>query len=95
MNLATFRVQFPEFKAVADTFVQAHLDAAELEVDADVWGTKADQGIAYLAAHKMALSPMGQAAKLVNPDPKKGPLTTYHAHYLDLVRQVSSGFRTA
>lgn len=90
MQLEVFREQFPEFKNLGDSMVQAFLDAAALEVDADVWGTKEDQGIGYLAAHKMALSPYGQTARLGGKDS-----STYKAHYEDLVRQVGCGWLKA
>jgi Protein of unknown function (DUF4054) len=99
--LADFRTQFPEFRGVNDSVVTAMLGAAFLEIDVCVWGgystvtgtpgTKADQGQAYLTAHKLATSPFGQNAKLVAKDGS----TTYFKTYMTLVRQVSSGFRVA
>lgn len=85
--LDDFRVQFPEFDSAGDTMVQAFLDAAALEIDLDVWGPKADQGRFYLAAHKLALSPFGQAARLA----KDKDSTTYWTHYTRLVSQVACG----
>ncbi len=87
MNLAAFRVQFPEFAAAPDTLVQAFLDAAELQIDADVWLTLTDQGHGFLTAHKLALSPYGQAARLS----KKGE-TTYYQHYQELRNSVTGGW---
>ena len=49
--------------------------------------TKADQGQAYLAAHKMALSPWGQDTRLSAKDGS----TTYWTHYWRLLRQVAAG----
>lgn len=99
MILADFRTQFPEFRGVADAVVQSMLSAAVLEIDPGVWGafssvtgtpgTKADQGQAYLTAHKLATSPFGQNMKLVAKD----GTTTYWKTYFTLVRQVASGFR--
>ncbi len=89
MILATFRVQFPEFKGVTDALVQAMLDASLLEIDAFIWGAKADQGQAYLTAHKLATSPFGQNARMVS----KNGETTYEKNYRTLIRQVSSGYR--
>lgn len=84
MNLAAFRVRFPEFDAVADALVQARLDDALLELDSNDWGDLLDQGQSYLAAHKLALSPYGQQARLaVNFE------TTYHKHFEKLKRQVT------
>lgn len=89
VTVAAFVVQFPEFRNASTDLLQAHLDAAELEIDREVWETKGDQGQMYLAAHKLALSPFGNNAKLV----PAGGITTYEIHYDRLVRQVSSGFR--
>lgn len=102
MDLPTFRTYHPEFVNVPDTLVQAELDGASLEIDQGIWGTfaatpivstaaltKADMGHRFLAAHKLALSPFGQNARLVAKDGG----TTYLTHYQKLQRQVSSGFR--
>lgn len=89
MALSTFRVQFPEFVKVPDALVQAHLDAAALEIDDEIWRTKADQGQGYLAAHKLTLSPFGQAARLAATN----GTTTYFTHYDTLKHQVAVGFR--
>ncbi len=88
---AVFIIQFPEFANTAEAQVESMLAAALLEIDADVWCEKADQGQMYLAAHKMALSPYGNNAEMVAKD----GTTTYGVHYASLVRQVSSGFRVA
>lgn len=89
VTVAAFIVQFPEFTRVDVAQIQAHLDAADLEIDRIVWGAKADQGQAYLAAHKLALSPFGNNARLVTSSQS----TTYCVHYDRLVRQVGSGYR--
>lgn len=96
MLLATFRIQFAEFNGVSDALVQAMLNAAALEIDVAIWGAKADQGQAYLTAHKLASSPFGQNAKTIaNAKVTTGEFgaTTYYNTYKMLVRQVSSGFR--
>lgn len=86
-TLANFRVQFPEFASADDTLVQAWLDAAALEIDEDVWGDKAPQGHMYLAAHKLALSPYGQAARLA----KSATDSTYNEHFTRLVGLIACG----
>lgn len=91
MTYNQFIVQFPEFATADANLIQAHLDAALLEIDAAVWRAKADQGQAYLAAHKLALSPFGQGTRLQTKDGS----TTYWQHYKELRLQVSSGFRVA
>jgi hypothetical protein len=82
MNLADFRTRFPEFDLASDTYVQAYLTDALLELDAVVWGALLDLGQAYLAAHRMASSPWGQSAKLISEDGS----TTYWKNYENLRR---------
>lgn len=89
VTFTSFRIQFPEFNNVDAALLTAHLNAALLEIDPVIWGAKADQGQMYLAAHKLALSPMGQSARLVSKD----GVTTYLTHYKKLQLSVSSGFR--
>lgn len=90
MTRANFIVQFPEFAKTAVAHVEAILAAAALEIDAEVWGAKADQGQAYLAAHKLALSPFGNNAQLVATGSGAGyEATVYGAHFLRLMTQVA------
>lgn len=91
MTVTDFLTQFPEFRNTDLDLVQAMLNAALLEIDASVWRAKADQGQGYLAAHKLALSPFGQNARMVAKD----GTTTYMVHYDALRGQVASGFRVA
>jgi len=88
MLLDTFKTQFPELRNAGDPLLQAFLDAADLEIDPEIWGTLADQGQAYLAAHKLTLSPWGQAARLATDG-----VTTYETHYVKMQRMVATGFR--
>lgn len=88
MNLAAFKVQFPELRSAGDPLLQAFLDAALLEIDLEIWGNLADQGQGYLAAHKLTLSPWGQNARLSTDG-----VTTYQVHYENMRRMVAVGFR--
>ena len=88
--LADFRKRFPEFRTADDSLVLEVLEEAALEVDEGVWGKKADKGIAMLCAHRLAVSPMGQQARMVN---KKDGTTTYGKQYREMLRQVTSGYR--
>ncbi len=90
MDLAHFLIAFPEFGEADTPLVQAKLDEAAREIDASVWLTRADDGQGYLAAHLLAMSPMGNAAKLVTKDAS----TTYETHYKRLLRIVTAGIRT-
>ncbi len=89
MTLTEFKIQFPEFRSVPDPLLTATLAASALEHSAEVWGTLLDQGIAYLAAHKLALSPYGNTAKLAGANGS----STYYSHWGDLVRKVAQGYR--
>jgi hypothetical protein len=91
LELAAFLVLFPEFGEVDDSLVEGKLAEALRSIDADVWGDFADDGQGYLAAHLLALSPMGNAAKLV--DGKKNT-TTYEGHLRRLQLQVTAGIRS-
>jgi hypothetical protein len=53
---AIVKVLGPEFKERADSVIQTFLDIAALKMDPDVWGDKYNFGMAYLAAHLMAMS---------------------------------------
>lgn len=103
-SLAMFRAQFPEFQNVSDLLVTTMMAAAFLELSNLVWGqfgvvggpmTKADQGQLYLAAHKLAVSPFGQAAKMVMNNKTGYHRTTYGQEFLLLQRGVTSGFRVS
>ena len=93
MTRAEFLIQFPEFQGVDDAQIDAFLAAALLEIDLEIWEEKADQGQGYLAAHKLALSPWGNAAEMVvkNIANTRHGNTTYGVHYDGLVLQVGIG----
>ncbi len=92
-----FIERFPEYRDGVDRrLVEAKLAEARLQVNVTVWGTKADLGIGYLAAHLLSASPGGQHARLIpaNAKPVRGEaLTTYEREYLRLMRTVAHGFR--
>lgn len=104
-----FRAQFPEFNGVSDILVNTMLNAAFLELDTSVWGaygtspsatpggqmSKVDQGQMYLAAHKLAVSPWGQNAKMVVGRKSGYFRTTYGEEFALLQRGVTGGFRVA
>lgn len=64
MNLATFRIEFPEYESASDTLVEALLARAEKQVDATTYGDSYDAAHGLLAAHYLALSPSGTFARL-------------------------------
>lgn len=52
----TFRARFPEFASVADERVWLELEEAEADCDAGVFGDLLKRAIAFLAAHRIAIS---------------------------------------
>lgn len=91
MNLAAFRVRFPEFETAGDSFVQAALDSAALETDAKLLGGFYDEAHGLLAAHKLAMSPYGMNARLVNDDGK----TTYELVRMGVLARAVPGVTVA
>ncbi len=64
MDLATFRLEFTEFKTIPDGQIQAALDRAEEAVDPVTFGASYDLAHGLRAAHLLAVAPMGQNARL-------------------------------
>lgn len=89
VSVRQFVRKFPVFKDAAPTLIQSKLDDAAGQIFAPTWGDKADQGQAYLAAHLLAIDPMGEDMRLSKDSDK----TVYFMNYKRLVRQVAFGFR--
>lgn len=87
-SISAFITKFPEFARAGTALVQAHLDAAALEIDTEIFATLADEAIYYLAAHRLALSPYGQTAKLVAEGKRT---TTYQTHFRELQEKCCRG----
>lgn len=64
MDLAAFRVRHPSFDRAGDALVQAVLDAAALELDAEIFDTNFDEAHGLLTAHKLSCAPEGKNARL-------------------------------
>lgn len=86
---AAFLASYPEFNPASTELLAAKLAAAELQVDADVWGGKADLAVMLTAAHLLAISPFGQRARLVSDAGK----TTYEGELSRMKKTVGFGFR--
>ena len=86
-DIATFKVQFPEFALAGDPLLTAMLGSATLEHDATVWLSMTDQGIYYRMAHKLAISPYGNAAKLSTAN----GTSTYGATWQEMLLMVTAG----
>ena len=94
LSLANFLTRFPEFKQASTELVAATLQDAALMIDCGVWGPKAGQGHGYLTAHRLALSPFGQQARLVVTARGLPATSTYEVAYKQMVAIVGSGFRS-
>jgi hypothetical protein len=88
MDYNSFIALHPEFSKTGIAQVNGELTAAALLHPVAIWGTLADSGTRYLTAHRLALSPFGQAARLVNA---KDGTTTYETHYKKLCTIVGCG----
>lgn len=87
VTLASFRVHFPEFDGASDSLVQAKLDEAALALDERVFGARFDEAVRYSAAHRLALSPFGQNARMVAKDGS----TTYGTQLDNVCRACAGG----
>lgn len=87
VTVESFMAGNPEFSKTPQGLIAAKLAEAVLEVDPVIWGRLTDTGVTYLTAHKLALSPFGQNARLVAKD----GTTTYQTHYKRLVGIVAIG----
>lgn len=94
---ADFKLSFPEFAgviggvAVDDAYIQVWLDRAARHISPTVWRAKYDDGVLFLAAHWMTVSPQGQGAKLNNAD----GTSTYGKQYDRLKLEVTGGYRVS
>ena len=87
MLLAAFRIRFGEFETAADPLVQACLDAAATELNAAEIGAPFDEAHGLLAAHKLAISPYGRAARMLNDDGK----STYEIEFCAVMARAVPG----
>ena len=59
-----FLHRFPEFKPLTKDYIEVVLEEAREEIDGEVWGKHYRAGVLFLAADKIALSPVGEPARL-------------------------------
>lgn len=85
IDLAGFRVAFPEFQTAPDYLVNGKLGLAALRIAPDVWGDRTNEGHGLLTAHLLALSPYGQQARLISKD----GTTLYGVQYQKILEAVT------
>ena len=91
VDIRSFLSRFPEFEPAGKPMVREGIAEATRGVDTGVWGAKTDDGIRWLAAHLLAITPWGQQARMVSKDGS----TTYGVEHARLMRSVTPGFRVA
>lgn len=83
MDVATLKIRFPELKSAPNETLAAVLVAASNELDAAELGAAYEEAWALLAAHKVALTPYGRAARMLND---KGE-STYMVEFVNVVQR--------
>ena len=81
--------RFPEFTNATEALVTACIAEAELMVDRSYYGEKADMAVTHLAAHLVAINPLGEMARL----DKKGDKTIYLISFEKIKRSLGAGCR--
>jgi hypothetical protein len=89
LDLAGFRVRFPEFKAVADGYLLAKLADASVRLSPAVFGARVNEAHGWLAAHLAASAPWGYQARLQGSTDGS---TVYSSAFDLLVRECAAGF---
>jgi hypothetical protein len=96
VTAAEFKALFPEFQRTADALVESRIAWAVLRTPVDIWGDLQSQGIAWMAAHFLALLPEAKnLRKNMKSDADGLDSTSYGKERKRLNTIVSSGFRTA
>jgi len=91
VSVANFQARFPEFASTDTGLITLVLAEASAQIETSVWSTRRDEGIKYLTAHLLAISPMGEPARL-GADKME---TIYGKHFERLMKQVTFGLRNA
>ena len=89
VTAAIIKAEFPEFDELDDAVILPKIADAVLCVNAETWGDRADLGVKYMTAHLLAISPLGEQAKLV----AKTGETTYLMTFKKVKATVASGCR--
>lgn len=88
-TIEQFRARHSEFGSTPDSKIQASLDDALVQMNADVWGALLVKGQCLLAAHQLASGPGGTTARLS----AKSTDTLYSVQFRELQVQVACGLR--
>jgi hypothetical protein len=78
---------FPEFERTEDQLCLQKINAATARTAAAVWGDKVNDGIMWLAAHLLSMSPEGEQSRLK----AENRATTYERTLNMMRREVTFG----
>ena len=87
----SFLERFPEYNRTDLKLLARVIQEAQNELDPNMWGALYESGWHYLAADKLALSPMGEPVRLEGTSNQ----TTYRLEFERLCRFVAIGARVA
>lgn len=90
-NLEVFLQRFPEFLDTDKNLISLAINEAKNELSLKAWGAMYETGLFFLAADKLAKSPMGEPVRLDASSNK----TTYALEFERLCRCISMGARVA
>lgn len=91
LTLEQFLLVAPEFGDTDRLLIGAMLQEAAQELEPSMWGHRLAAGHHYKTADKLALSPMGQNARMITQD----GITTYSKHFDRLVKSLGLGVAVA
>ncbi len=89
MSTRNFLQRFPEFEDTESKLLEMALSEAQSEMNRHYWGELFDVASSYLAAHKLAISPMGEPSRLEGAQEK----SVYQLEYERLCRSAFLGAR--
>jgi hypothetical protein len=89
MSIKYFLQRFPEFEDTEAKLLEMALSEAQSEMNRNYWGELFDVASLYLAAHKLAISPMGEPSRLDGMAEKN----VYQLEYERLCRSAFLGAR--
>lgn len=91
VNATSFKAAFPEFVNTDNDLITSRITMAQVQVNSTVWGDSYDTGIMLMTAHLLAVSPMGEPARLSD----NSMSTIYLRTFDKMMRQVTFGYRNA
>ena len=91
LDVSGFVAKFPEFSEVGDlapASITSAISTARSFVSQSLWGDRYEDGVLYKAAHLLAMTPMGENARLE----KSSPETTYGLVFKDMLKALPVRF---